>query len=213
MARIYVPGFSVHVIRRGNNRCDIFRDDDDRRMFLATLKGAADDSNVHVHAFVLMTTHYHALASPQHAEALPAMMKTLGERYVDYFNRKYDRIGTLWAGRYTAISIASERYWLNCLRYIEQNPVRAGIVGRPGDYAWSSYRLHALGEPLDWITEHGVYRMLGTTSGERQAVYRDACERLLTGEELALQRRPPSRRTARPRVTLSGASGVSELTA
>ena len=191
MARIYVPGLSAHLIRRGVNRCTIFGDDEDRTTFLVIVKEAARDGRTKFHAIALMSTHYHGLVTPADRDALPHTMKMIGERYVEYFNRKYGRVGTLWSGRYRAIYIDSERYLLNCLRYIEQNPVRARMVAAPGDYRWSSYRVHAFGERSDWLTPHPVYRALGATQKERQAAYRSACEVPLTEDELALQRRPP----------------------
>ena len=193
MARVYVPGLSAHVIRRGINRCAIFCDDEDRRTFLAIASQSARDGGTVFHAYVLMTTHYHGLVTPTHRGALPDTMKMIGERYVEYFNRKYGRIGTLWTGRYMALIIDSERYLFNCVRYIEQNPVRARMVASAGDYCWSSYRFHAFGERSDWLTEHAAYRALGVTSHERQTAYRAACEIPLTDDELAMQRRPRRR--------------------
>jgi len=197
MARIVIPGLSVHLIRRGNNRCAIYGDDDDRRRFLAMLQDAATRYGTAIHAFVQMTTHYHAIVTPDSESSLPNTMKKLGEDYVEYFNGKYGRIGTLWSGTYRAIPIPTERYWLNCLRYIEQNPVRAGMVAAPGDFSWSSYATNALGEPNELLTEHHVYRALGSTPEERQAVYRAMCGVALTEEELGVVRRPATRIRAR----------------
>jgi putative transposase len=94
---------------------------------------------------------------------------------VRYYNRKHDRIGTIWNGRYKAIPILDERYWLTCLRYIEQNPVRAHIVADPGDYRWSTYGIHALGRPAGWIVLHDAYLALGADPGQRQEAYRAIC--------------------------------------
>jgi putative transposase len=188
--RVYVPGQSVHLIRRGINRCQIFRDDVDRRVFLLMVKEAGVKCGTAFHAYVLMDTHYHALATPLGPEALSDTAKVLNECYVKYFNRKYDRIGTLWTNRPTGVPIDTERYWLTCLRYIEQNPVRAGMVREPADYRWSSFRAHALGERIDWLVEHEVYRALGRTAEERQVAYRAICGVPLTEEELALHRNP-----------------------
>jgi REP-associated tyrosine transposase len=189
MRRIYIPELSVHVIRRGNNRCAIFRDDRDRQVFLAAFRDAAQKSRTTVHAFVLMDTHYHAVVSPGQSDSLSSMMKALGEEYVRYVNGKYDRVGTLWAGRYRSPIIESEQYWLNCVRYVEQNPVRAGMVASPAEYPWSSYRFHAYGESMDWLTEHAVYQALGATGEERRAAYRALCDVQLTDEELIGVRR------------------------
>lgn len=197
-ARIYIPNVSVHVIHRGNNRCTIYRDDFDRLVFLEILKSAVLDHSTDIHGLVLMDTHFHALVTPHTETALPNTMKQLGEEYVRYFNRKYDRIGTLWTGRHRAIPILTELYWLTCLRYIEQNPVRAEMVRAPDQYRWSTYRGHAHGEGWDWIVEHHVYTGLGRCADERQKAYRAICGAQLTDEELAAQRMPSRNRTPSP---------------
>src|SRR6185503_9839059 len=104
----------------------------------------------------------------------------------------YDRIGTPWTGRHRAIPVESAQHWLTCLRYIEQNPVRAGMVKSPQDYRWSSYGAHALGESVPWLADHAVLNDLGTTVAQRRAAYRLLCEKSLRDEELAeLRYRPP----------------------
>src|SRR2546425_146422 len=146
--RIFTPDLSLHVIRRGVNRGAVFDDDADRYHFLHDLQDAAEDHQVSVHGFVMMTTHYHLLVTPKEERSLQCMMKTLGEEYVRHYNRRHDRIGTLWAGRYRAIAIEDERRWLTCLRYIEQNPWRAKMVDSPESYRWSSCRAHAHGRAV-----------------------------------------------------------------
>src|SRR5712692_3731104 len=101
--------------------------------------------------------------------------KDFGERYVQFYNRKYARTGTLWDGRYRGESVADERYLFTCLRYIEHNPVKARMVARPEDYPWSSYRVHAFGAPSTWLVPHPVYLALGTTPEARQVAYRTLC--------------------------------------
>lgn len=167
---------------------DIFRDDADRELFLGLLEAASRRRGVDVHAYVLMTTHYHLIVTPKSKEALPWMMCDLGREYVLRHNRKHGRIGTLWTGRYRPILITDERYWLTCLRYIEQNPVRARMVSAPGDYKWSSFWFHGLGEPHDWLTPHPVYLALGATPEARQAAYRALCGTALNEAELVRQR-------------------------
>ena len=131
MRKIYVPGVSCHVIRRGNNRGPIFIDDGDRELFLALVEWSAGQDEVDVNGFSLMDNHYHLIATPKAAEGLPLMMRNLGREYVKRYNRKHGRIGTLWTGRPRTIPIMNERYWLTCLRYVEQNPVRAQMVSSP----------------------------------------------------------------------------------
>ena len=193
-ARIYLPDFSLHIMRRGNDRCAIVRDDTDREELLRIFGVASTALGVSVHGFTVMTTHYHLIATPQRANALSQMMKAVGERYVRYYNARYDRIGTLWSGRYRAIVIADERYWLTCLRYIEQNAWRAKMVSGPESYAWSSCRMHALGETIDWLVPHAVYLGLGATPEKRQEAYRAICGVMLTDDELAQQRHPPTKK-------------------
>ena len=194
--RVFLPGLSVHVIQRGNNGIAVFHDDADRSTFLHFVRIAAASSGVEMHGFVLMSTHWHGLVTPATASALPDAMKIVGERYVPYFNRKYGRFGTLWAGRYRPLPITDELYWLTCLRYIEQNPVRARMVSTLEAHRWSSYRAHAFGEDPDWLVPHPIYLALGRTDIERRAAYRAICAVNLTDCELAQQRHPP-----RPSVT------------
>ena len=192
--RIFVPDISLHIIRRGNNRCAIVRDDPDLEELLRSFRIASTEFGVSVHGFTLMTTHYHLIATPQRVNAFSQMMKAVGERYVRYYNARYDRIGTLWGGRPRAIPITDEKYWLTCLRYIEQNPWRAQMVGAPDLYAWSSCRAHAFGEPIDWLVPHAAYLALGATAEERQKAYRAICGVALTDDELAGLRHPPPRK-------------------
>jgi putative transposase len=194
----YVPGQSVHLIRRGINRCTIFRDEVERGVFVTMFKDAAAKYGLSVHAFVLMDTHYHALVTPLGPDALTETTRSLNERYVRYVNHKYDRVGTLWTNAPTTIAIDTDQYWLTCLRYIEQNPLRAGMVLDPGEYRWSSYRTHAFGERSEWLVEHELYRRLGRTPEERQTAYRAICGVPMTDEELALHRNRPHTRRSSP---------------
>jgi REP-associated tyrosine transposase len=203
--RVYLPDISLHVIRRGNNRCAIVRDDDDHTALLRIFKQASSEFDVSVHAFVFMTTHYHLIVTPQREYALPQMMKAVGEQYVRYYNGRYDRIGTLWAGRYKPFFLLDERYWLTCLRYVEQNPWRANMVTASELYRWSSYRVHALGEPSDWLVPHPIYLALGATPAERQRAYRAICGVKLTDDELAEQRH------RRRRAIVAKVSNVSDV--
>jgi putative transposase len=127
---------------------------------------------VAIHAYVLMTNHLHLLATPTTADALPKTLQRVGTRYAMYLNGARDRSGSLWEGRYRACPVESERYLLACSRYIEQNPVRAGLAQHPREFRWSSYRGNA-GERADaLLTPHPVYRALGATDTERARAYR-----------------------------------------
>jgi len=170
--RIFVEGVSLHIIQRGNNRGAIFQREVDYQVLLTVLQRAASRHGVAIHGYVLMTTHFHLIATPKSDKATAKMMKDADGFYTRYFNREYGRIGTLWNGRYRGIPIESERYWLTCLRYIEQNPCRAGMVRCAEDYRWSSYAAHASGCGPDWLTPHQLYLSLGKTPGARQLAYR-----------------------------------------
>ena len=186
--RVYIPGISFHVIHRGNNRVSIFGESIDYEVFLSILQAQTRRYGVSVHAYTLMTNHYHLIVTPSDKRALPMTMKSVGIRYVQYFNRKYERVGTLWCGRYRSLIIEDERYWLTCLRYVEQNPVRAGMVTDPAAYRWSSYGVHGLGKHSEWLDLHAVYGALGRSPEERQLAYRALCSAQMTDEQLAEQR-------------------------
>jgi putative transposase len=170
--RTVIPGLSHHVYQRGHNACSIFACDQDYRRFLSQARESMADYGVDAHAFTLMTNHYHFVVTPETKSALSDAMQDLLSEYTKYFNRKYGRSGTLWNSRFKAKPIEDERYWLNCLRYVEANPVEAKIVTTPDRYPWSSYRVHATGEPSEWLVLHHVYLSLGKTPLERQLAYR-----------------------------------------
>jgi putative transposase len=186
--RLFVPGLSHHVIHRGNNRCSIFVDDHDRRRFLSLLGSVARESDVDVHGYVLMRTHHHLLVTARHQDALPHMMQVFGGNYVRYFNKRYQRTGTLWEGRYRASLIGDQRYWLTCLRYIEMNPVRACVVVSPEQYEWSSSRAHTRcqGDPL--LTPHRLYEQLGPDAASRASQWSAFCGHPTSEAELSLFR-------------------------
>src|SRR5690606_11969461 len=124
-------------------------------------------------AYVLMSNHVHLLVTPNTSDGVAKLMKRLGQRYVQYINRTYRRTGTLWEGRFRSCLALEENYILNCYRYIELNPVRAGMVNRPAEYPWSSYRANANGEAASVITPHEVYLALGGSIEERIKAYRE----------------------------------------
>jgi putative transposase len=188
---IYIPDLSVHVFPRGINGGAIVRDDEDRENLLRVVIKATQRHGVEINALALMTTHYHLIVTPTWDGALAKSMQAIGIRHTRYFNRKYGRIGTIWNERYGAALLDDERYWYTCLRYVELNPFRAHMVAAPEDSRWSSYRFHALGEPMGWLTPHPLYIRLGATAKARQAAYRTMCAVSLTDEEIYLQRHPP----------------------
>jgi len=183
LPRIDMAGVPMHVIQRGNNRTACFFAEADYEYFLEFLSKAAKKCACAVHAYVLMTNHVHLLLTPSEVGAVAKLMQSLGRNYVKYVNAAYKRTGTLWEGRYKSSLIDSERYLLACYRYIERNPVRAGMVKQAGDYRWSSYRVHALGLPSDLIVDHPVYTALGKDEKERAEAYRRLVENHIESAE------------------------------
>jgi len=172
-ARIALPNVPQHLIQRGNNRQACFFADEDYRFYLDWLAEYAGKAGCRIHAYVLMTNHVHLLISAERGSAPGEMMKALGQRYVQYVNRVYRRSGTLWEGRYRSCPTQAETYLLACQRYIELNPVRAGMVEHPADYRWSSYRANAQGESNLLLHPHELYLALGTDATSRQTAYRE----------------------------------------
>jgi putative transposase len=173
LPRLTLPGFAHHVIQRGNNRQAIFASSADYQAMLDLLEENARKFGVAIHAYVLMSNHFHLLVTPQTQEGLPQMMQALGRRYVRYFNDAQQRTGTLWEGRYKSALIQSERYLLACMAYIDLNPVRAGLVAAPADYPWSSHAHYAGLRTDKLITPHALMWELGNTPFAREAAYAD----------------------------------------
>lgn len=172
LGRYFLRGQPLHVIQRGNNRAPIFFRDDDYGRFRAWLAAAAAAYGCAIHAYVLMPNHVHLLVTPRRADSLPRMMQSLGRRYVRHVNARRRRSGTLWEGRYRAAPIDGAAYLLACCRYIELNPVRAGLAAHPRDYPWSSWRANALGAADAVVAAHPRYRGLGRSAVQRQKAYR-----------------------------------------
>ena len=171
--RFYLPDVAAHVIQRGNNRQAVFFRDDDCRAYLAWLHEGAARHGCAIHAYVLMTNHVHLLVTPKARDAVSRMIQDVGRHYVTYVNSQYGRSGTLWEGRHKGSIISSEAYLLACSRYIELNPVRAGIVTVPEDYRWSSYRANAGDESCPLLSYHAMYKALGDSPESRQRAYRE----------------------------------------
>jgi len=172
LPRIVVPGVAMHVIQRGNNRQATFFSEDDYYKYLEVLARAAVEYACEIHAYVLMTNHIHLLVTPLNEDSLSLMMQAIGRTYVRYINATYQRSGTLWEGRFKSALVESDQYLLICSRYIELNPVRAGMVKAPNQYKWSSNRSNALGKVDPCLTQHDVYRRLGKSAALRQQAYK-----------------------------------------
>lgn len=137
VARIIVPGFPHHVTQRGNGHADIFADDDDRQFYLATLRRYADKHGVDIWAYCLMTNHVHFIAVPADAQALSKLFHDTHSIYSLRFNQRTASSGHVFQGRFHSSVLDEDHLWA-AVRYIERNPVRAGMVERAETYRWSS---------------------------------------------------------------------------
>lgn len=172
LPRLCPPGIPQHIIQRGTNRQVCFALEEDLAAYAHWLDECAEKFRVSIHAWVFMTNHVHLLVTPETSGGVSKMMQTLGRYYVRYFNHTYRRTGTLWEGRFKSCVVDEENYLLICQRYIELNPVRAGMVSAPEDYTWSSYRANGLGQYAKLWTPHRIYQKLGKTTEERVENYR-----------------------------------------
>jgi putative transposase len=204
--RLILPAVPLHIIQRGNNRGPCFAGTADFLVYLTLLRQYAAETACDVHAYVLMTNHVHLLLSTSNRTGPSVLMRRLGQHYVQYFNRRHGRSGTLWEGRFRSCLVDSQRYLLVCQRYIELNPVRARMVETPGAYPWSSYRANAFGADDPLVTPHLAYIGLGAHDVDRRAAYRN-----LFLEELSEQLLAEIRRTGNSNRPLGPASFVDEV--
>lgn len=210
---IVVPGLPHHVIIRGNNRRRIFSRSSDFQRFLWYLDRALERTGVHLHAYELLANHGHLIVTPESMEAMALMMKLACSRYAMYRNRNRAGSGKLFEERFRSIAITSDEQLQITTCYIEANAIRAGIVGDPAGYRWSSYALHA-GLPVDdaaskrW-TPSPWYLAQGIDAAERGSRYRALFDDYVRGERKpehvdvidkaeALSRVPYTRRLERP---------------
>jgi putative transposase len=234
--RLIVPGIALHVVQRGHNRRDCFQHDTDYLVYLSNLGELSAQTRCALHAYCLMTNHVHLLLTPSSLRGCALLMRNLGQRYVQYFNRRYQRSGTLWEGRYHSCLVDSGPYVVACHRYIERNPVRATMVRSAHDYCWSSHSVNTGRASSNVLTPHPEYLALAMDEASRHAAYeglfatKDTPEFLaairdatnggyaLVGEQLKtrlpeslqrrLERKPPG---PRPKPKTEGGDGFAEV--
>ncbi|HTC28344.1 transposase [Dyella sp.] len=184
LPRFDIAGVPQHVLQRGRGGDACFFSPDDYQYYLTQLLHASQRWQCAVHAYVLMPNHVHLLVTPSRLGALAGMMQSIGRNYVNYVNMTYRRAGTLWEGRYKSCLVDAEHYLLVCYRYIELNPVRAGLGGEPSAYPWSSYRCNALGDIDSLIEPHAQYLALDWDEEERLQAYRQLFANDISRENL-----------------------------
>ncbi|OZI47988.1 transposase [Bordetella genomosp. 5] len=173
LARTVVAHVPHHIVQRGHRRQTIFAGDDDYRAYLDDLDEKRQELDVQVHAYCLMTNHVHLLLTPSEPAALAKLMKEVSRRATRRWNVRIGATGTLWESRYKSSAVQTELYLLACIRYIELNPVRAGMVTAAEDYRWSSHRARMGTASMGFLNFHPVYLALGRDEAERRRVYRE----------------------------------------
>ena len=183
--RMYLPDHPYHIVQRGNNREACFIEPENYPFYLELWKECAQRCEVKVHAYCLMTNHVHFLVTPKQSDSISRATRVIGSRYAYYFNKRYGRTGTLWEGRHKSSLVQSDRYFLACSRYIELNPVVAGMVDKPEQYKWSSYLVNAWGGVSN-LTAHEEYFKLGRDSKARCCAYRELFKHHLSEHDIHL---------------------------
>jgi len=180
--RIEYPGAFYHVTSRGNEQKDVFKSQKDREKFLDYLASATERYGAVLHAYCLMTNHYHLLLETPDGN-LSQIMRHINGAYTTYFNVKRKRAGHLFQGRYKAILVEFDEYAMELTRYIHLNPVRAGMVALPEEYLWSSYRNYiGLSSVPDWLRLNEIFAYFGTDAVSAKSRYRAFVEDLLGAE-------------------------------
>ena len=183
-ARIAPSGHVYHVLTRGNNRQDVFRDEVDFRKYLELLLHYKEKYHFKMYHYVLMTNHVHLVIEPtEDGGNLSEIMKGVNLAYAQHYKRRYSHTGHFWQDRYKSIIISKDDYLLACGSYVELNPVRAKIVDDPMKYPWSSYRVYAYGKKNVIVDEHPVYTQLSKDERERRKKYREFTKDMLKGKE------------------------------
>nr|WP_320051163.1 transposase [uncultured Desulfuromonas sp.] len=193
-ARLVIPNYPHHVIQRGHNRQTVFASDDDYSYYLDNLAQWKETLKCKVYAFCLMTNHVHLVIDPgENPENLGKLMKRVAGRQTRFVNRLEGRSGSLWEGRFKSSPIDSDSYLLSCCRYVEMNPVAAGICAHPAEYPWSSCRSKLERKYFSWLDFDPIYLDLGKNETERSEHYHEFLEASPSTQEqetirLAVQR-------------------------
>lgn len=170
--RRFIPADSVmHIMCRGNNRQRIFNNDNDKLYYWRLLNELKEENKVDIFHYCIMNNHVHLVVWISCASKLSKFMKQLNLSYFSYYKKLYGYCGHIWQGRYKSNIIETDRYLLHCGKYIELNPVRAGITSLPEGYAFSSYRHYALAYPDTLISDSPVFLGLADDSPKRRKQY------------------------------------------
>src|SRR4030066_1797085 len=182
-ARVAPKEYVYHVLTRGNNRQDIFKDESDYRKYIEILRRYKEKYRFRLYHYALMRNHVHLVLEPAvRSGSLAEIMKGINLSYAQYYKGRYKHTGHFWQDRYKSIIIAKDDYLLACGSYVELNPVRAKIVDDPKDYIWSRYNANAYGKKDPVIQEHSIYEKLSEDETERRRKYREFVRGMLKGK-------------------------------
>ena len=183
---------TLHVVQRARERRACFSCARDRAAYLEALRECATRAECAVHAYALMGNHVHLLVTFARSGGAARLMPAIAACYARHLATAYGHEDTVWEEPYDASPVHVRRHLLACMRYIEENPVRAGLAAQPGEYPWSSYRANALGEDDALLTPHSHYCSLGRSPQERRAAYAALFARAGQGITPVLRRRSGS---------------------
>lgn len=171
LARIVIPGAPHHIVQRGNNRQDLFFVEDDYRLYLQYLADYAKRFDLGIWGYCLMTNHIHIIATPGNPDSLAKVIGLTHFRYAQYINSFHGRSGHLWEGRFHSCALDEEHFW-TAMRYVEQNPVRAGMAKKAWDHEWSSAEAHTVSDTKDELLDMNAWHEIMSSSEWRTLLRR-----------------------------------------
>ena len=187
LPRILLPDTAHHIVQRGHNRRTVFVSADDYKCYLTNLVQLKNEFGCRIYAYCLMPNHVHLIINPgEKTEHLSMLMKRVAGRQTRYVNWRERSSGTLWEGRFRSSVILTEEYLTACCRYIELNPVRAGICSNPADFKWSSYASKVQGRNDPVVDFPASYLALGKSPKDRKKAYTEYVYETVTDDEIKL---------------------------
>ena len=189
-------GLIYHAINRGNNLADVFTDDDDRTAFLDALLRAKQRYPFRLFGYCLMTNHFHLLLRPEGGQSVSRILQSVTVAHTSRFHKRHGSVGHVWQGRFKSPVVQDDVHMLTVLRYIEANPLRAGVVADLADYSWSSFQAHGLGRENPLLDAVPLLEELGRTPSERRLRWKRRVTTTMKEKDLARVRE--SVRTGKP---------------
>jgi putative transposase len=196
LPRTIADGLVYHAINRGNNRTDVFEDEDDRTAFLEALAKTKERYPFRLFGYCLMTNHFHLLLRPEVGQSISRILQSLTIAHTWRYHKRHHSSGHVWQGRFKSPVVQDDVHLLVVLRYIEANPVRAKIVNDPAEYRWSSFLNHGVGRDDPLLSPFPEWEELGRTDVERRRRWRATMRGAQDEAELATVR--SSLRSGRP---------------